>query len=75
MTTPSIRSELRRIYESNIRGASALGQQWAVDDFRARIRHLDRHPRGPLTVLMRRDAAHFAGLIAVSPGAGRKVAA
>lgn len=60
---PSIRSELRRLYESNIAGARLFGAWWAIDDYRSRIRHLDEHPRGPLTGQMRRDRAYYGDLI------------
>lgn len=59
----SIRSQLRRLYESNMRGAAQFGQWWAVDHYRGAIRRLDEHPRGPLTTQMRADARHFGSLI------------
>jgi len=65
MTAPTYRSELRRLYEGNIAGAAGFGAWWAVDDFRSRIRHLDDHPRGPLTKEMRRDVAYYGSLIKV----------
>lgn len=58
-----IRTQLRRLYESNIRGAGTLGAWWATDHYRGCIAHLDEHPRGPLTERMRRDATRFGTLI------------
>lgn len=59
----TIRSELRRLYESNIAGARMMGAAWAIPDYHARIRHLDEHPRGPLTASMKRDVAYYGSLI------------
>jgi hypothetical protein len=63
----SVRSELRRLYESNIAGAALFGQTWAVSDYRSRIEHLDEHPRGPLTARMRRDRDYFGSNVRVKP--------
>jgi len=62
---PTYRSELRRLYESNIAGARMVGAQWAVYHYQSAIRHLDEHPRGPLTGWMKRDVARFGRLIRV----------
>ena len=63
LAPPPIREQLRALYESNIEGARAFGQMWAVNHYRSAIRHLDEHPRGPLTRQMRADVKRFGSLI------------